>query len=341
MWMMPIKKKIKLNLNKIFILAVVITLSAGICACERKEDGADVSSDNNYSVLSVDSVEEKGIDYGKYEIRGSDDGGKNNASDGSNLNDDVVNSGANDKNGGGGNNNGIEINNGVSSENEKIDGVGSNGADKSNGSNKSGDNEKSSVGSKSEKGNNGKDNNGVKGSGREDKYTGSQQDNNNTVQSDSPKTNSPGSGAADSGIPAPSEPQDIVVDKTKVYKCTLLVECKALLSDMDKLDSNKRELVPEDGIILEKQDVEFSDGESAFDVLLRETKNEKIHMEYSFTPIYNSSYIEGIANLYEFDCGELSGWVYSVNDKSPGYGISRYSLKDGDVIHVEYTLERQ
>lgn len=341
MWMMPIKKKIKLNLNKIFILAVVITLSAGICACEKKEDGADVSSDNNYSVLSVDSVEEKGIDYGKYEIRGSDERGKNNASDGSNLNDDGVNSGANDKNGGGGNNNGIEKNNDVSSENEKIDGVGSNGADKSNGSNKSGDNEKSSVGSKSEKGNNGKDNNGVKGSGREDKYIGSQQDNNNTVQSDSPKTNSPGSGAADSGIPAPSEPQDVVVDKTKVYKCTLLVECKALLSDMDKLDSNKRELVPEDGIILEKQDVEFSDGESAFDVLLRETKNEKIHMEYSFTPIYNSSYIEGIANLYEFDCGELSGWVYSVNDKSPGYGISRYSLKDGDVIHVEYTLERQ
>ena len=28
----------------------------------------------------------------------------------------------------------------------------------------------------------------------------------------------------------------------------------------------------------------------------------------SKTPIYNSAYIEGIHNLYEFDCGSLSGW---------------------------------
>lgn len=40
--------------------------------------------------------------------------------------------------------------------------------------------------------------------------------------------------------------------------------------------------------------MEFYEGESVFDVLLRETKNHKIHMEYSETPLYQAAYIEGI-----------------------------------------------
>lgn len=44
-----------------------------------------------------------------------------------------------------------------------------------------------------------------------------------------------------------------------------------------------------------------------FDVLQRVCKANKIHMESSFTPVYNSAYIEGIHNLYEFDVGKLSG----------------------------------
>ena len=39
----------------------------------------------------------------------------------------------------------------------------------------------------------------------------------------------------------------------------------------------------------------------------REMKKAKIHMEFRNTPIYNSAYIMGINNLYEFDVGELSG----------------------------------
>lgn len=40
-------------------------------------------------------------------------------------------------------------------------------------------------------------------------------------------------------------------------------------------------------------------------------------MESNWTPAYNSAYIEGIGNLYEFDCGNLSGWMYSVNGVWP------------------------
>lgn len=54
-------------------------------------------------------------------------------------------------------------------------------------------------------------------------------------------------------------------------------------------------------------EVEFTEGESVHDVLQRVCKEAGIQMESSFTPAYNSAYVEGINNLYEFDCGELSG----------------------------------
>ena len=59
----------------------------------------------------------------------------------------------------------------------------------------------------------------------------------------------------------------------------------------------------------------------------------KIDMEKGTFTVY----IKGISNLYERDCGELSGWIYMVNDKVPGYGCSQYILKDGDKIEFVYT----
>ena len=85
--------------------------------------------------------------------------------------------------------------------------------------------------------------------------------------------------------------------------------------------------------------VEFIEGESVFDVLLRETRAAKLHMEYVDTPGYGSTYIEGIGNLYEFDCGDLSGWMYCVNGIFPNYGCSQYTLADGDVIEWLYTCD--
>ena len=121
--------------------------------------------------------------------------------------------------------------------------------------------------------------------------------------------------------------------------CTVSISCRTLAEQPEKLKAEKRELVPEDGWLLEPETVEFYEDESVFDVLLRETKNHKIHMEYSETPLYQSAYIEGIGNLYEFDAGETSGWVYSVNGWFPNYGCSQYKLTDGDVIEWSYTCE--
>ncbi|SHI14987.1 protein of unknown function [Sporobacter termitidis DSM 10068] len=141
-----------------------------------------------------------------------------------------------------------------------------------------------------------------------------------------------------SGKPVPVEPQDARITDM-AYTCTLSVRCDTILDNMSWLDQEKHELVPPDGVIFPATKVTFYEGESVFNVLQREMKKAKIQMEFENTPMYNSAYIEGINNLYEFDVGELSGWMYKVNDWFPNYGCSRYQLKDGDVIEWVYTCD--
>lgn len=140
------------------------------------------------------------------------------------------------------------------------------------------------------------------------------------------------------GKPEPVEPQK--AERTDaVHTCAISISCATILDHMDDLNPEKTELVPEDGWLLQPMSVTFRAGESAFDVLQRVCRENKIHMEFSNTPIYNSAYIEGIGNLYEFDVGNLSGWMYKVNDWFPNYGCSRYALKDGDVVCWVYTCD--
>jgi len=140
------------------------------------------------------------------------------------------------------------------------------------------------------------------------------------------------------GKPKPIEPQEVTIEPDS-YTCTLSVRCDTILANLDQLNPEKVELVPKDGIIFSSQEVIFYEGENVFNVLQREMKRAKIHLDFVNTPVYNSAYIKGIGNLYEFDCGELSGWMYKVNDWFPNYGPSRYQLQDGDVIEFLYTCD--
>ena len=119
--------------------------------------------------------------------------------------------------------------------------------------------------------------------------------------------------------------------------CKITIRCDTILNNMGDLEPGKAEFVPEDGVILYPVTVEFESGETVFDVLKRVCNIAGIQLEYSWTPLYDSYYVEGINHLYEFDCGEQSGWMYKVNGWFPNYGCSSYTLKDGDVIVWAYT----
>ena len=121
--------------------------------------------------------------------------------------------------------------------------------------------------------------------------------------------------------------------------CTLEIRCDTLLGSLDKLQAEKVGLVPEDGVILAVTEVEFNSGDSVFDVFRQVLREKKIHFEYVDASAYDSVYIEGIGNIYEFDCGPQSGWMFCVNDVYPGLGCSSYTLADGDVIVFSYTCD--
>ena len=138
--------------------------------------------------------------------------------------------------------------------------------------------------------------------------------------------------------PQPVEPQKAEVEDTELH-CTISISCGTLLENADLLDGEKVELIPSDGWVLKSVEVVFHEGENVFQVLQRVCKQQKIHLEFMDVPIYNSAYIEGIHNLYEFDAGDLSGWMYQVNGWFPNYGCSRYQLTDGDNIAWVYTCD--
>ena len=119
--------------------------------------------------------------------------------------------------------------------------------------------------------------------------------------------------------------------------CTLYVRCDDVFNNLNKLSDEKRKVVPEDGIIFDKEELAFIEGESVFDVLKRELIRAGIPFEFQKTPMYDSYYIEGIGNLYEFDCGDMSGWLYKVNGIKPTYGCSEYKLKNGDRVEFLYS----
>lgn len=122
-----------------------------------------------------------------------------------------------------------------------------------------------------------------------------------------------------------------------VGKCTILVECSTINDNLKDLDKGLKGHIPKGGVILKEQEVSFEKDDSVYDVLSRELKKNNILMEASFTA--KSAYVEGIDNIYEFSCGELSGWMYSVNGEYPQVSCSDYKVKDGDKIQWRYTCD--
>ncbi len=139
--------------------------------------------------------------------------------------------------------------------------------------------------------------------------------------------------------PLPPE-QNVVEEKAeKANTCFVSVSCDTILKRPELLAEEKMEFLPADGKILSESEVSFEAGESAFDILLRVLKEEEIHIEFMVTPLYDSVYIEGIGNIYEMDCGKLSGWMYKVNGDFLQMGSSVYQPKTGDKIEWIYTCD--
>ena len=101
--------------------------------------------------------------------------------------------------------------------------------------------------------------------------------------------------------------KDDTTGKKGAGKCTISVDCSTIWDNEDMLDKSIKDYVPKDGVILKERTVSY--------------------------------YVEGINNIYEFSCGEQSGWMYEVNGVYPGKSCSKYDVEDGDIIKWNYTCK--
>ncbi len=106
---------------------------------------------------------------------------------------------------------------------------------------------------------------------------------------------------------------------------TLSVRCDTIIG---------KDGAPDNPVILEKSEYPIKDGDTVYNILAEALQENGILFEHN-----SSYYISGINNLYEFQFGDLSGWMYRVNGETPSVGCGEYFLKDGDEIEWLYTCE--
>lgn len=118
--------------------------------------------------------------------------------------------------------------------------------------------------------------------------------------------------------------------------CTLTIECKAILSNIDDLKPGHEKYVPQNGYILNNYICNIKSGDTVFDVLEKACENNSIILN-SHSSGYGV-YVAGINNLDEFDCGSQSGWKFKVNGVDANRSCGYYKLSGGENIVFYYTV---
>lgn len=122
----------------------------------------------------------------------------------------------------------------------------------------------------------------------------------------------------------------------KENACTLTIECKAILSNMDDLKPGHEKYVPSNGYILNNYTCAVNSGDTVFDILEKACDDNSIILT-SHSSGYGV-YVSGINNLDEFDCGSQSGWKYKVNGVDANRSCGYYKLTGGENIVFYYTV---
>ena len=138
----------------------------------------------------------------------------------------------------------------------------------------------------------------------------------------------------------PTKKPTVTTSSTKPRENTVHfdIQCKAIMDKQSLWKEGIEEIIPKSGVFYSGE-CSFTPGETVYDVLKRICKEQGIAMDSVYTPLYGTYYVKGIGNLYEFDCGSESGWLYSVNGVTPGVGSSQYKVQSQDKIVFFYDYE--
>ena len=119
--------------------------------------------------------------------------------------------------------------------------------------------------------------------------------------------------------------------------CTITVECTVLLSNMDRLKAGHSKYVPKDGYIIKKYPYIVKGEATVYDALKEACSTNNVKLTAKSTGY--GTYIAGINNIDEKDCGSTSGWKYKVNGAFPSVSADRCTISKGDEIVFTYAIE--
>ena len=114
--------------------------------------------------------------------------------------------------------------------------------------------------------------------------------------------------------------------------CTVSIICTSVLTHKSDLLPEKEEIIPQNGYFTKEMTVVIGEEDTVFSVLQKLCRDRKMHLDFEFTPAYNSMFIKGIGNLYCGDCGAMSGWMFAVNKVLPSTSCDSTPVKDGDTV---------
>lgn len=120
---------------------------------------------------------------------------------------------------------------------------------------------------------------------------------------------------------------DAIVKENVIGTVTLCIRCDTVAGRGDH--------IPADGVILPDTTFPVAQGDTVYTILIEAARAHGIPMENSGAA--GMAYIAGIAYLYEYDFGDLSGWMYYVDGDSPSVGCDQYVLHGGETIQWLYT----
>lgn len=123
------------------------------------------------------------------------------------------------------------------------------------------------------------------------------------------------------------------------FSASITIDVSDIVANYDTLDKGlqSEEFVPKSGKLIDSKSCEFTQGQTAYDLLIKAAEENNIKLETQSSEY--GVYIYAINSIPQGACGQSSGWMFSVNGTTPEVGADAYELKSGDKVEFFFVCD--
>ncbi|WP_457945051.1 DUF4430 domain-containing protein [Caproiciproducens sp. LBM24188] len=131
--------------------------------------------------------------------------------------------------------------------------------------------------------------------------------------------------------PKSSASKTASVPQAKQAACTFSISAAEILKNKDQFTEAQLSIVPKDGVLYPANQVQITEGETVFAILLRVAKSANLAVTHVSSAL-GTEYVQSIGGIAQKQYGNNSGWTYLVNGKLAPVACNDYKLKSGDTV---------